>query len=1052
MIYKFSSFELDTDHQELVSHGQPVAIPPKAFSVLIYLIENRERMVSKSELMDQFWTLGVSEAALQTTISIVRKAVGEKGRSNQTIRTYHGRGFRFVADLKAAADVGPDARAAPPTPKRRLQELRWFAVLTVKLNGVGVAPSEDPGSPEIDRFLKEAEHLVSAARGHLLHMMFDGFSASFGVDPHLEDGTRLALSCAYQIVNLRDVQDTSSIGAMISIGVDCGTGTYVGDDVDLGWRLPSGVARGSAELADRANGGDILVSKAIKDLLRDEIETEPAQTGFLLLAPPQDRAGLPARPLKRPTRFVGRRVEMSFLNATLEKSFAANCQATVISGPAGIGKSRLVSEFLACLNKDRVSCHRYHCLPRLNETPLSVIREMCIDLMQASPGPEIKDPVDVALISALLDGAARLDPILEGMSDRKKRQRSYALIYQLLKRVCGDRHRILVFEDIHWIDTTSRRFLEVLIREAHDLDLMIILTTRPTDKLSLVESVLQLAPLGRGESLALLQDIPALAQVDNENVELLVQRAAGNPFFLEELALAAQTGADPVRDLPDTVQAVIEVRIGALESSMRMTIYVISVIGQTATPALITHLLDKPESEVENNLDRLVSMGFLQETGEGFVFRHMLLHDTAYAMLGVEDRRSLHRKIATYLEANADADPVRPETLAWHFQEAGEKQQAIGNWTKASYAALVRSAQQEACVFSNHGLALLEGLENAAPDQEIRLQLSLAQSLMAMKGYGATSVGDAFRRVLALSQKSQNYKALASSSVGLWVHTWVRGQLEEALGHANNLLGMAQASGNPSLLVQGHGGIGEVLTHMGKYDDAIGHLKKAMAVVGDGFPDTITAQNATVTCASYAAWVSGIQGHVNDMQMYQTQARELTTVFDNRFAEAIQLALCSEAFMFVGDVNSCRDLADKAVALSREHDFPFWLGTGLVMQGWALAKDGQTVLGLTRLEEGISVFERTGGRIQIPNWYGLKAETLLQADRLDDARTSAVYALSWAKKTGDIWFIPRILAVQTQILQRQGKETEAAKLMVEIAEMVENNAIAEPFYTVTPAR
>lgn len=1045
MIYNFSSFKLDTDHQELMSQGRPVSIPPKALSVLIYLIENRDRMVPKSELLDQFWTLQVSEAALQTTISLVRKAVDDQGRSNRCIKTFHGRGFRFVAALEANdADAGPDATRNPEKTAHHLQEQRWFAVLTVRLEGAG----EGSGSSRGNSFLETAERLVSAGRGRLLHLMFDGFSASFGVDPHLEDGTRLALTCAYQIANLKEFRDPSGIGALVSVGVDCGAGTYAGNNKEPVWRLPSRVARGSADLAALAVGGEILVSKALKDLLRDEIETEPTKGGFRLLAPPEERAGLPARPLKRPTKFVGRRVELSFLHATLDKSFSETRQAALILGPAGIGKSRLVSEFLADLDQDGVSSHRYFCLPRLNETPLSLIHSMCVDLMQISPLAEITDPVDAALVSALLDGAARLDPILDGMSDKQKQQRSYALLYQLLKRVCRGHHRILVFEDIHWIDTTSRRFLEVLIREAHDLNLMIVLTTRPTDKLPLVENVLQLAPLEHAESLALLQGIPELAQIDATVVETLVQRAAGNPFFLEELALATQTGADPVRDLPDTVQAVIEVRIGALEGSMRMMIYVMAVVGQVATPALVAHLLNHDESGTQTHLDRLVSMGFLQETEEGYAFRHMLLQDTAYAMLVAEDRKSLHHKIATYLEDQVD--PVRPETLAWHFQEAGEEQSAIGYWIKASYTAQVRSAQQEAAVFANHGLALLKAADEAVPDQEISLYLSLAQSLMAMKGYGAKSVGDAFRRVLVLSQKSKNHKALANSSVGLWVHTWVCGQLDEALRHANNLLGMANSSGNPTLLVQGHAGIGEVLTHMAEFDEAMSHLEQAIAVVGEGFPDTITAQNATVTCAAYAAWVSGIQGRFSDMQMYYEQSKDLTGLFDNRFAKAIHLALCSEAFMFVGDVEACRDLAGQAVVLSRENGFPFWLGTGLVMQGWALAQDGQMEIGLNKLEKGISIFERTGAHIQIPNWYGLKAETLMRAGRLEDASSSVDYALSIARQTGDIWFIPRILSIQAQILRAENKTAQADGLMAEVARIAAEKSIAQAFYTVPP--
>lgn len=1054
MIYRFHGLQLDTELRELTSNNHQVAFPPKALSVLIYMIENRDRMVTKSELLDQFWTPNVSEAALQTTISVIRKAIDVENNALTCIKTYHGRGFRFVAPVELQQGDVPDADddTTAPSSGTLLQEKRWVSVLTLKLGQSDAARSNDLSKTQVDALIKGAEAKVRAAKGRLTLMMFDGFSATFGLDPHLEDGTRLALTCAHQIINLEVCAALEDLGMSVSIGVDAGATIYTNADVDPAWKMPGGVVRGSADLANRADGGQILVSIAVKNLLRDEIETQTDGDAFVLLHPPDERAGLSARPFKRQTAFVGRGAEMSFLRESLSKCSENGCQTVLLLGPAGIGKSRLVSEFLTETKRVGDVDHKYFCLPRHSETPLALLRQMCVDLFTDIISDLALDQIDTALMQGLLDDAERPDPVLESVSDHSKRKRTQAMIGRLVAQISAQSRLVLVFEDVHWIDTASRRYLEALIRNAPQKGLMIILTARPTDRPALTESVLQLAPLGPTDSKTMLHQIPELTTLAPPMLETLVQRAAGNPFFLEELAHAMRTGADPARDLPDTVQAVIEVRIGELESNLRMIVYVISVVGQPADPDLIAHLMNATIDAVQPLLDRLITLGFLHEEDGHYACRHMLLQDTANAMLVQQERSNIHGQIAAYLETKAQTNPVRPEILASHFQEAGDVPRAINYWTKAAYAALFRSAQPEAVIFSGYGLELIARTKVEGSESEMLLQLARAQALMAMKGYGFAGVGAAFDRVYALSRILGKFKYQVRALVGLWVHTWVRGQLAASINHAKSLIKMGTVSNAPSLLIQGHGGLGEVLTHTGKLSQAMTHLEMGMDVVQDGFPATITDQNAAVTCAAYAAWVSAMQGRLDDMQLYYTQSRDLSALFENRFAQAIHLALCSEAFMFAGDVDTCLDLATRAVELSREHDFPFWLGTGLVMRGWALGEKGETDLGLTELEQGIAVFERTGARVQLANWYGLKAETLLRAGRLDDARTAAGYALDRAERTGDIWFTPRIYAVMSKVLTALDQFTEADACDLKIAHLAEREHLAEPFTTIADSR
>jgi hypothetical protein len=151
----------------------------------------------------------------------------------------------------------------------------------------------------------------------------------------------------------------------------------------------------------------------------------------------------------------------------------------------------------------------------------------------------------------------------------------------------------------------------------------------------------------------------------------LVERAAGNPFFLEELALANRSGEDPAQNLPETVQAVMEARVARLEPRLRELLYAIAIIGPRTPVDLVARLLSADPQAVAADSEHLINSGFLTEGEDGLAFRHMLLHDTAYAMISPRDRAGLHGKLAHLLETEGES--TLPETLALHWQEAGER-------------------------------------------------------------------------------------------------------------------------------------------------------------------------------------------------------------------------------------------------------------------------------------------------------------------------------------------------------------------------------------------
>ena len=1022
MALEFLTFDLDLDRRELRDRGALVGLSPKSFDVLCYLIEHRDRMVTKSEILDVFWSAQVSESALQKSVSLIRKAMRCDGQS--VVRTYHGLGFRFVPDVLTQSEVvGSRAdRSAIP-----LQEQRLVSVLCLRFE-----VSDACEGSVADAFLERARICVEAHQGEALRMNLDGFTASFGLASHYEDAARRAVHCAVALTGVAaECNDVRT-----NIGVDHGFLQQIEGVEDVSWHRPSDIERGAVELAGIGQPGDILLSGPTQHQLRDEITCSKTDTGFKLTEIHEMQAGVPARPRKKPTQFVGRGSEMAFLNQSLDALAAGHGQGVVLSGPAGIGKTRLLGEFLSTLDEPQYRVVKLQCLPGLSNSPFAPIRDMCQALFPQAPKDTLRSDVDAALYAELMGDAASSPPELASISEHQRKLQTHALVIRMLDAICVDVPLVLVFEDVHWIDATSRDCLDAVVQNATDKPLLVVATTRPIDDLPLAEAVVQLPPLAHTLGLQLLHDNIGATEMDDQMADVLVRRAGGNPFFIEELALAAQSGGDPTQELPETVQAVISTRIGALDQEARKFLYAIAVIGPPARVDLVTHLMGQDTDYVSAMAARLRLMGFILVEPEHYSFRHMLINDTAYAMLTPAERQNMHGVIATYLERDSLDWTPRPETLAWHLQSAGRADKASEYWLKACRSAMQRLAHREAIVFAQNGLKLMAGADIDAAKRELSLQLYLASALGAINGYGADIVGEAYNKARTINKAVANPRANVRILVGLWIHAWVGGRLSQALTYAQDLLDLAKDGPDPSIQLQAHASMGQVLMHTGRLKEAIEHLYKGLDAIADNPPASPPAQIASVACSAFACWTHCMMGNAAETKRILALSKELAHIHENPLAQAVHYGLCGEPFMVAGQIEDCLEYADRAVAVSRAHDFAFWLGTGLCLRGWALGQTGHLDAAFDALDEGIAVFEGTGAGVQLSNWYGIKAETLLTAGRLREGLVAVDHALRCAADTGDVFYTPRTHAVAARLwseLNDKDKATHHTQIATDLA-------------------
>lgn len=1011
MKYLFRGFELDIERRELLKQGASLSLPPKAFDLLTYLVENGDRMVSKRELLEKFWATNTTEAALLKSISLIRKVLGTNPDGESIIKTHHRQGYSIDTNIETSLESSSSTNG-----QLRLSEQRLGTILCIEFRYAACASHARHQEMQLLRSTVScAQSIIEKHQGRLLNMMLEGFTAAFGLDQPYEDTTRRAIACAIELLQEQNEIEEEKEKLAISVGIDTGV-MALHSECDAKWHIPDELERQAIELSRKANDNVVLLSTSSLEQVPGEIETKSTPDGFELVSRIIQRSGTPSHFRMVQSRFVGRQAELAFIDIKLKEMMLGQGSAVVLSGSPGIGKTRLMSEALRNKVPDSTCMVVVSCLPGLTNTPLALIRKICQFMEeQIPPLMAVDNKVEQALWRNLCDDTANESvAVLKEISEQERRQRSHALIDQGLVALCEKHATVLSIEDIHWVDASSKEFLHHIIRNVENKRMMCMMTTRPVDSTPLTDTVLNLAPLNQVESSVLLRNIPLVTTISPKTTELLIGRAAGNPFFLEELAFAAQSGADPKGKPPRTVNAVIQSRIAALPIDVRTVVYIMAVIGPSAPLALIAHLADESVQQIRLILSVQISEGLIVEDLDNVSFRHMLFNDAAYSMLSRFDRKRLHSQIAEYLESGSLDEWARPERLAWHFQEAQQIHQAITYWVAACRTALKQSSHHETITFAEKGLALIDPTNSALQKWALDLHLMMANSLIVLNGFSASRAGKAYQDAQTINNEVGCTKSAIRILVGLWIHNWVKGDLRKSLDYANRLMNLTSQSDHSGHKIQAHASIGQVEMHLGRLPDALSHLRKGMAYINEHPPGTLPEQNAATACASYAAWASSLIGLSTEARQYYQMSLKLSLLYRNPFAEAIHFALGAGYLMTEGDVDHCLECANNAVSVSRKHDFNFWLGTGLVVRGWALGQ-AKHVDALKSIDEGIDVFEATGAGVQLANWYGLKAETQLAAGLYSEGLESATRALNFAHQTDDVFFTPHIHAVAAEL-------------------------------------
>jgi class 3 adenylate cyclase/tetratricopeptide (TPR) repeat protein len=940
-------------------------------------------------------------------------------------------------------------------------ERKQVTVLFADLKGsMELLADRDPEEARklLDPVLERMMEAVHRYEGTVNQVMGDGIMALFGAPlAHEDHAVRACYAALRMQESVKKYADEvrRSHAAVVKIRVGLNSGEVVvraiGSDLHMDYTAVGQTTHLAARMEQLADPGAIVITPDTLALVEGYVEVkslgpvpvkglaEPVEIYEVTGAGPA-RTRLQASARRGLTRFVGRDAEVDQLRRAQQLAGDGHGQVAAIVGEAGVGKSRLVYEFThshrmqgwLVLESASVSYGK-----ATSYLPVIELLKGYFKIQDRDDLREIREKVTGKLLTldraleptlpallSLLDVPAD-DASWGSLDPAQRRQQTLDAVKRLLLREAREQALLLIFEDLHWIDSETQALLDGLVDSLASARLLLLVNYRPEyqhawgSRTYYGQVRLDALPAeSAGELLdALLGDDPGLAPLK----QLLVRR--GNPFFLEETvrtlvetkALAGERGryrlTQPIQaiQVPATVQAMLAARIDRLAPEDKRLLQTASAVGKNVPFALLQAIAELPDNALRQGLDHLQAAEFVNETGLfpdlEYAFKHALTHEVTYGGLLQERRRELHARIVEAIETlHRDRLDGEIERLAHHALRGELPEKAVHYLRQAGLKAAAGSALQDARGWFEQALGVLESLPESPSTLEQGFEIRLESRAVLIQLVGERRrVLERLREAETLAERLNDDRRRGRVCAFMTVSHLQLGELDEALASGTRALVIARRLGDLELRILATLAVEEAQYFRGEYEQVVELATDNLAALPSDWAHKYFVGVPAPASVFDRAWLArslAQLGRFAQAAEYEAEAIRLAGPTEHVFTVALAHAAAGTLHPLKGDWAKARSLIEHLIAVTRTGNLVGQLSAALASSAWALAQLGEASEALNRLREAEQLLERQeAGGMGHRGWtYHSLGRTALLLGRLDEARSLGDGALESSRR------------------------------------------------------
>jgi class 3 adenylate cyclase/predicted ATPase len=991
--------------------------------------------------------------------------------------------LRAIANLKGVEKSTPAVAiaVAPPARPRAADtaERRQVTVMFSDLVGsTALSARMDPEDLRelISAYRKCVAEAVRRFGGFVARYLGDGVLVYFGYPEAHEDDAERAVRAGLELIAAVIALKTSA-SLQTRVGIATGL-VVVGDLTGSGEAQERGIVGETPNLAARLQGiaepNTVVIAEATRRLLGNLFELKDLGARDLKGVADPVRAWVALRASTVESRFealhpsgltalIGRAEETELLLRRWSRAKGGEGQVVLISGEAGIGKSRLTAALLESLAPEPHTRLRYFCSPQHTDSafyPIIGQMERAAGLLHDDTPQQKLDKLDALLAqtSTSIQDAALIAEMLSLVNDgrypaleltpQQRRQKTLEALTTQMETLSRQKPVLMIFEDAHWADPTSLESFGRVVDRIRTLRVLLLVTLRPEFDAPWVGrphvAALLINRLAEHEAGAMIDRIVGNMLLSASIRQDIIERTDGIPLFVEEMTKAvleggSETAAEralaavpsPALAVPASLHASLMARLDRLGGPAKELAQIAAAIGREFSHALLALVVSQPEAELRSALDRLIAAGLLFRRGVPphvtYLFKHALVQDAAYGTLLREPRRALHARIAETIESEfAESAESRPELLARHWTEAGLIEKAAGLWGKAGQRSLARSALVEAAEQLTRALDQLATLPGTpvVRGEQIKLQVALVNALMHLKGYAAPEPKAAVEQARQFIERAetlgerQDPLLLFSVFYGAWAASYVAFNGDVTRELAAQFVALAEKQGQTVSLMIGHRLMGTSLLLTGEIDKGREHFDHAFALYDPAKHRPLTTrfgQDVRVSVLVYRAlaqWMLGYpEAALADADHAVEDAREsgqAGTLMYAQFHTSLTNVLCAK----YAEANT---QSKDVVLLAHEKGAALWKALATMQEGCVLALSGKASEAIQVINSGIAAYRSTGSRVYLPIFWSHLSRAYADLGQFDEAWCCIGEAMAAVETTKERWYEAEIHRVTGEI-------------------------------------